>query len=301
MAVIKARISSASMLINENLNDFAHKKIVTCKFCNSMEVVKYGTFEGMQRYFCKNCHRKFADNDALPKMKTPIWIISLALNSFYNGLTLGEIQKLINQRHGAIYAQSGIFNWIVRFSKSAIEQEKSFLPKTGSIWLLVQDSRETGNKKIWFQDIFDTETRFLLASSVSESSEEISDVFKKALARAGKPPNQPINVTLCGNFKSRRRLRNTVENLNTSQNIALVNSCEGENARQFILVLKSRKQVIRGFKNMSTAQLFIEAWQVHYNFIGRSENNLPAPPAMKMGKIPFKNWTELVANSSKVK
>jgi transposase-like protein len=33
--------------------------------------VKYGTFQGMQRYFCKDCRRKFADNDSLPGMKTP--------------------------------------------------------------------------------------------------------------------------------------------------------------------------------------------------------------------------------------
>lgn len=33
-----------------------------CKYCGSPNVVKFGTFEGVQRYWCKNCERKFADN-----------------------------------------------------------------------------------------------------------------------------------------------------------------------------------------------------------------------------------------------
>jgi transposase-like protein len=38
-----------------------------CKYCNSLNTVKYGTFEGTQYYWCKDCQRKFADNKALPK------------------------------------------------------------------------------------------------------------------------------------------------------------------------------------------------------------------------------------------
>jgi hypothetical protein len=99
-----------------------HKQSVTCKFCSSPDIVKYGTFHGMQRYFCKSCRRKFADNDALPKMKTPIWIISLSLNCYYNGMSLAAVQREINQRHGAYYAQSSIYNWIMRFSGEAVRR-----------------------------------------------------------------------------------------------------------------------------------------------------------------------------------
>ncbi len=36
---------------------------ITCKYCYSPKVVKYGTFEGKQRYWCKVCKRKFVEGD----------------------------------------------------------------------------------------------------------------------------------------------------------------------------------------------------------------------------------------------
>ena len=45
---------------------------IKCKFCGSRRVVKYGHFRGVQRWWCKDCKRKFVDNEALPKMKTPV-------------------------------------------------------------------------------------------------------------------------------------------------------------------------------------------------------------------------------------
>ena len=125
-----------------------HKLSVSCKYCNSTNIVKYGTFQGMQRYFCKNCRRKFADNDAIPKMKTPIWIISLALDSYYNGMSLGTIQKEINQRHGAYYAQSSIYNWIIRFSTEAVRQAKAFQPAVSDRWLFCSTPVITGMSPI---------------------------------------------------------------------------------------------------------------------------------------------------------
>jgi len=43
-------------------------------------------------------------------------------------------KKEINLRHGAYYAQSGIYNWIVRFSKEAVSQGKAFTPAVSDAW-----------------------------------------------------------------------------------------------------------------------------------------------------------------------
>jgi len=34
-----------------------------CKHCGSKAVVKYGTYKGVQRYYCKRCRRKFKGDD----------------------------------------------------------------------------------------------------------------------------------------------------------------------------------------------------------------------------------------------
>jgi len=42
---------------------------VTCKNCGSEGVVKYGSYKGVQRYYCKVCERKFKADDSLFHMK----------------------------------------------------------------------------------------------------------------------------------------------------------------------------------------------------------------------------------------
>ncbi|GEM_PF-5034618 len=35
---------------------------VVCKYCQSLNVIKWGKVNGIPRYWCKSCKRKFADN-----------------------------------------------------------------------------------------------------------------------------------------------------------------------------------------------------------------------------------------------
>lgn len=56
---------------------------IACKYCGSKNVIKWGTFRGIQRFWCKDCQRKFADNDALPNMQTPIEQIGSAVGMYY--------------------------------------------------------------------------------------------------------------------------------------------------------------------------------------------------------------------------
>ena len=72
-----------------------HKRI-KCKYCDSSNVVKYGTFKGIQRYWCKNCKHKFVPNNALPKMKTDAKIIASAMDMYYGGMRLVSIQNNVN-------------------------------------------------------------------------------------------------------------------------------------------------------------------------------------------------------------
>jgi len=51
-----------------------------CKNCGSNAVYKFGTYKGTQLYMCKSCKRKFADNKALSRMRTPTEQVSDALN-----------------------------------------------------------------------------------------------------------------------------------------------------------------------------------------------------------------------------
>ena len=69
-------------------------QIPPCKLCNSTHIRKYGTYKGVQRYFCNECGSKFKDDDTLFHMKTPANHVSSALNMYYEGMSIKAIPEL---------------------------------------------------------------------------------------------------------------------------------------------------------------------------------------------------------------
>ncbi|MCP3682599.1 MAG: DDE-type integrase/transposase/recombinase [bacterium] len=156
---------------------------IKCKYCNSEATTKYGTYHGNPRYWCKVCKRKFTDNDALPKMKTNKRIIASALSCWYSGMPLDAIQRYLKQQFDIYFSESGIYNWVVRFSKQAIERTKDCKPNVGDTWIADETAIRTGGKVVWFWDIIDEKTRYLLASHVSKTrtSKDAEKVMRKAM------------------------------------------------------------------------------------------------------------------------
>ena len=52
---------------------------ITCKYCGSGGVLKYGTYKGVPRYWCKVCQRKFKADDTTFHMKKDTNLVSSSL------------------------------------------------------------------------------------------------------------------------------------------------------------------------------------------------------------------------------
>jgi len=270
---------------------------MNCKYCSSENVVKYGTHEGIQRYWCKNCQRKFADNDALPEMKTPIRHIASALSCYYSGMSLDAIQRHLQQQFNVYYSEMGIYNWVRRFSKEAIDRVKDFQPVVGDTWLADETVLKVGGKNIWFFDVIDEKTRYLLASRLSESrtTKEAALVMREAKRKAGKTPKRIITDKLATYIDGIELVFGADTKHIQSKPFTDVNSTNI--IERFQGTLKDRTKVVRGFKNMETARLLTEAWLVHYNFFKEHETLGNIPPAVKMGATPIKDWAEVISQT----
>lgn len=93
---------------------------ISCKYCGSKNVIKWGNFRGIQRFFCKDCQRKFADNDALPNMQTPTEQVGAALSMYYEGHSLNKVRRLLSQIYNSYPSDSSVYRWLSRFTKEAI-------------------------------------------------------------------------------------------------------------------------------------------------------------------------------------
>jgi len=268
---------------------------MNCKYCQSSNVIKYGSFRGIQRYWCKDCKRKFAGNEALPKMKTPSKQIEDAMSMYYGGMPLNSIQRHLYQEYNNYLSESGIYNWVIRFSKEATIRANSFKPVVGDTWVADETVIKVGHKNVWFLDIIDVKSRYLLASHISRGR-TIGDtkiLVKQASEVAGKAPKVIITDYL-------QSYTDGIEQAFGADTIHIKDKPFASKTFNNIIerfhgTLKDRTNVMRGFGNMRTARILTNGWLIHYNFFKEHETLGNIPPAQKMGiEVPFKNWAEVV-------
>lgn len=283
------------MLTNNSLST------IKCKYCNSPDVVKFGTYKGIQRYFCKNCKRKFV-LDTLPKMKTPMLWIASALDMYYRGMPLDSIQGHMELVYGKYFSEAGIYKWIIRFTKEAIKKAKGFQPVVGSTWIADETSLNVGGRNIWFWDIIDTKSRYLLAShlSVTRTTEDAQILIEKAIARAWKVPETIITDKLRAYIDGIDLASSGVARHIRSKPFTDVDSTNF--IERFHGTLKERTNVIRNFGNLATARLLTDGWLVQYNFFKEHESLGNVSPAKKMGiELPFNDWNDIVKTAGDAK
>ncbi|MBM3154933.1 MAG: IS1/IS6 family transposase [Chloroflexi bacterium] len=271
-----------------------------CKHCNFENTVKFGTYKGNQRYYCKDCKRKFTALDTLPKMKTPVNQISSALSMYYGGMPLDSIQRHIDQEHDNYLSEAGIYKWIIRFTREAIRQSRLFKPKVGNTWIVDETTVNIEGKKVWFWDIIDIDSRYLLASHISTGrfAEDAYTVLTSAATTAGKLPQRIISDRL-GSYQEGidiafgdkvKHIKSEPFTKENSTNII----------ERFHGTLKDRVNVLRGFKNWDAARLLTSGWLIHYNFFKEHESLGNVSPAQKMEiPVPFQNWQDIVRNAGK--
>jgi putative transposase len=210
-------------------------------------------------------------------------------------MPLDAIQRHLQQQFGIYYSEMGIYNCIKRFSKEAVNRIKDFRPITGDTWIADETMLKVGGKKVWFFDVIDEKTRYLLASRLAQSRtiKEAALVMNEARKRAGKSPKRIITDRLAAYIDGIEYVFGGSAKHVQSKPFTDVDSTNI--IERFQGTLKDRTKIIRGFKNLKTAEILTDAWLVHYNFFKEHETLGNIPPAQKMGLItPFKNWAEVV-------
>lgn len=268
---------------------------MNCKYCNSENTIKFGTHNGIQRHYCKDCKRKFVP-DSLPRMKTPSKVIASAVGMYYGGMSLDAIQRQLEQDTGKRYSEVGIYQWISRFTKKAIQDSKQFKPEVGDVWI----ADETGidvhghHRDLWFWDIIDADSRFLLASHISTSrtTEDAQNLIQQAIIRAGKMPKVIITDKLRSYIDG---IKYVSDDINHIRSKPFVTENSTNRIERFHGTFKDRIKVVRAFKHMNTARLLTDGWLIHYNFFKEHESLGNKPPARAMNKpVPFKDWNDIV-------
>jgi transposase-like protein len=124
--------------------------------------------------------------------------IAAALSMFYDGLSLNAIRRQLQSIYAVYPSDSTVYEWIVRFTRKAVSEARDEMAEVGNVWIADETVLKIDNANVWFWDIIDDETRFLLASHISfaRTTQDAEKLMTRALKAAGKAPKVIITDKL---------------------------------------------------------------------------------------------------------
>jgi len=265
---------------------------INCKYCQSDNVIKYGKYKGVQQYYCKDCHSKFQDDNALYYMKTPANQVTSALNMYYEGMSIKAIRRNLKQEHGNMPSTATIYEWIQKYTQYAIDSIKGYEPKKiGENWIADETMIEIDGRNVWLFDIIDADTRFLLATRLTRSrtTQDAQMLIDRAIKTAGKEPK----VVITDKLASYLDVRYGKDAEHRQSGIARADDST-QLIERFHETLKQRTKTMRGLKNIESAVDFINGWLVHYNYLRPHTSLDDKTPAEVAGvDFPYNNWADI--------
>jgi len=266
-----------------------------CKYCGSRNLWLYGRYKESQRFYCRDCKRKFAGNFALPKMRSPVGHVGDALHSYFSGMSLNDVKQNLEQQYKTSPSISTIYRWLDRFIEQARYRVRDTKPNVGDVWMADETVIKINRKKYWLFDCIDVKTRFLLAShlSLNRGTKEARALMEKAAERAGKTPKVVLTDRLAAYLDGielafgadAEHRHGSPFDVRSSTNVI----------ERFQGTLKDRTKVLRGLKTPETAQKFIEGWLIHYNYFRPHISLKGKTPAQKAGIVlSASDWLDVV-------
>lgn len=270
---------------------------ITCKYCGTNSV-KFGMYKGEQLYWCKACKRKFRANNNLFHMAVPSNYVSSAIDMYYRGMSINDICEHMEQEHKYKPSKNLIYYWVNKYTNLAIKHFKDFHPEVGDIWVADETMLDVdGGHKIWFYDIIDTKTRFLLASrvAISRTTGDAELLMREASKVAGKKPKEVVtdqqNSYLDGigeafGAKTEHVIGHPFKTKDTGESTSGIERFHG--------TLKDRTKIFKSFRDVETLIEFTDGWLVYYNYF-KPHSSLDGKTPAEFAKVKYdvKNWADL--------
>lgn len=271
---------------------------VKCPHCGSEAIVKFGTYKGVQRYYCKFCHRKFRWVDKQFKMRSTTEQVATALHDYYDGgSSVRAIGRHVLQETGVTPSTATIYEWIQKYTEYLTDSIKDYHPKVGSIWIADETAVKISGQNVWLWDIIDKDTRYLLASrlSTSRTAKDAQILIDRAIKTAGKHPKVVLTDKLASYLDvsygrdTEHRQGSPFSFKETGESTSHIERWHG--------TVKARTKVMRDLKNLETAHDFVAGFLAFYNYLRPHESLENKTPAEVAGiDYPYGNWSEIISN-----
>jgi len=290
-----------------------------CRICGSSNVIKLGLrhnkYGNVQKFACKECGHYYSDNEGFEFAKVTPKAITIALDLFFKGVSLRKICDHLKQFEGIEVTHPAVLKWIRKYLELMKSYVDKFTPQVSGMWhsdemiINVRKTKPTekGNYD-WLWNLMDHETRFLLASQVTKQREtkDAREIFHEAKEVAnGQIPDFIVTDKLRSYDDAFNKEFFTLRNPRT-KHAKLKNIKEGTNnniVERLHGTKRERLKVMRGLDRDESAQEFVEADRLYYNFLRPHQalnGKTPAEAANINLELGQNRWESLIKKASKM-
>lgn len=277
-----------------------------CKNCDSVNTVKIGKVNNKQRYKCKDCGKTFLDDDNFLGMRNKRQIIAVAMDLYFDGMSVRKVQRQIEYIFRVKVSQVSIYTWIVKYSEMVKEYVDSLKADLGDEWHVDETVIRVKGEQKWFWEIIDKETRFMVAGRLSDTrtTKDSLKLFREAKRRANKRPNL---IYSDGCFAYRKGFTKVFWTRKRETKLVQRVGLRGEKNNNVIErlhgTLKDMLRARRGMDQGVKTDAMLKGWFVHYNFLRPHSSLGGKTPAEVAGiNLDLENrWESLIDMATKWK
>lgn len=158
--------------------------VSVCPQCKSNKIVRhdirYNKYGDLQRYTCKDCKKRFSFNLGFEKMRTNPQTITSALQLYFTGESLRNVQKFLRLQ-GVEVSHKTVYVWIKKYIKLMEKYLENITPKVSDKWRSDELFLKIKGNTKYLYALMDDETRFWIAQLVADNkyNEDIQELFKE--------------------------------------------------------------------------------------------------------------------------
>lgn len=278
-----------------------------CPQCLSEQLVKHGIrhnkYGDIQRFSCKNCHKRFVVNLGFEKMRATPQAITSAMQLYFTGESLRSVKQFLTLQ-GVNVSHQTVLNWITKYTKLMKAYLDKITPQVGDAWRADEVYvKVKGNMKYLFA-LMDDETRFWIAKEVADRKEghDASGLFKQAKEVAHTKPKVIITDGLHSYSEAYRKefweINREKRTLHI-RNIHMQGDMNNNKMERMNGEFRDREKIMRGIKKDDS--VMFDGYQMYHNYLRPHMGLDGQTPAEKCGiKIEGNNkWITLIQNATK--
>lgn len=290
---------------SNNVEENKYKKLC-CPSCKSKNIKKNGRRKTqnrglIQRYYCKDCGKRFTENNGFFRMRNNPQKITFCLDAYFRGISLRKLQENLQifQEHNSHY--STILRWIQKYCNQIGNYVDNLKLNISPSIQMDEMEFKTKGKVSWFIDCIDVRTRYLVASNYAYSRKPAELI--KVLKKAKDISNNNIFIISTDALQSYQKCIRKIWRLKERpRHFTIKSSSKRFNWKIERLhnSVRERTKIFRGFGSLESAKAIMKGYEIFYNFCRKHQgiNCYPYELAtdLKLGK---NKWLDLIELSNK--